>query len=66
MSRNEKKEKHAEEWYRYSLERYYHELSQRRDRDGGSNNEELKLRLFLSLLDRPTPEEWTPPAAANA
>ncbi len=66
MSRNEKREKHAEEWYRYSLERYYHELSQHREKDGVAGTEELKLRLFLSLIDRPATEEWRPPAAANA
>jgi hypothetical protein len=66
MSRDEKKEKHAEERYRYSLERYYHELSQHRDKETTVGNEELKLRLFLSLIERPASEEWRPSAAANA
>jgi hypothetical protein len=45
----------SSEEYRQMIEAEYYRLKQARDQNGGRETqlEEVKLRLFLSLLDRP-------------
>ena len=58
MSRKEQIETKSAEAYENTLQKYYEELSKQKGEAGIVGNEELKLRLFLSLIQRPATQEW--------
>ena len=58
MARKEQIETNSADQYENTLQKYYEALSKRKDDKGIIGNEELKLRLFLSLIQRPTNQEW--------
>jgi hypothetical protein len=58
MSHKDQREISSIEPYENTLKKYYEALSQQKGAQGVTGNEELKLRLFLSLLQRPANPEW--------
>jgi hypothetical protein len=58
MSRKEQIETKSAEPYENTLQKYYEALSKQKGEAGIVGNEELKLRLFLSLIQRPATQEW--------
>jgi hypothetical protein len=58
MARKEQIETKSAEPYENTLQKYYEALSKQKGENGIVGNEELKLRLFLSLIQRPATQEW--------
>jgi hypothetical protein len=65
MKRKEQSENSCAEPYENSLQKYYEALSKQKGDTGITGNEELKLRLFLSLIQRPATQEWSSPEQAT-
>lgn len=58
MSHKDEAELSQADQYGSMLQRYYDELSKDPRQAGTMSNEELKLRLFLSLIQRPASSNW--------
>lgn len=58
MSRKDEAELSQADQYGLMLQKYYEELSKDSRQTGTMSNQELKLRLFLSLIQRPANSSW--------
>jgi hypothetical protein len=58
MSRKDEAELSKADEYGLMLQKYYEELSKESRQGATMSSEELKLRLFLSLIQRPASSSW--------
>ena len=65
MERKDQSDNSSTESYENGLQKYYEALSKQKGDTGITGNEELKLRLFLSLIQRPATQEWSSPEQAT-